>query len=524
MHLHAVTTLFCSLSCVHALLTVKNNDCSSFTRNFSLPENTTVINTTYHLPQTVNITSGTQNLYNKHSFCEVAGIVSYGKNSTLHFSLYLPNSLAYNGRFMAVGNGGMAGELDKVALMQQLNSGFASAAGDAGHLASLNNAGGGAPGIYLPYLHDRDQVDAWIHNAISLFVPASKALITAYYNKPAQYNYYSGCSTGGAQGFALAQYHPTMFDGIIAGSPGNWYSHLALSFLWNAQHAAENTSSYLPQQVLNFTSRAVLNACDANDGVTDGVIGNPLACEFFVDSLACDNGTAGAVTNDNGNITCLDSAQLAAVKAIYNGPKNAQDGAQLYPGFSYGSEIEWILQEGDLASAFSIPILQNLVYNNLEYNASAFKWTSEQIAAVDRNAGAKIDAISTNLSEFRDAGGKLLVYQGWADPLNAATWPLRHYEDVASFFGGQDMSDFYSVFMVPGGGHCGAASFYPQVPAVYHTVPALMNWVERREKPEQILSTQPADGSTASRKLCAWPSTAVYVQGDVNDWNSYVCE
>lgn len=87
-----------------------------------------------------------------------------------------------------------------------------------------------------PYLHDKAQVTAWIHDAISLFTPAAKALTASYYGKAARYAYYYGCSTGGAQGFAVAQYYPGLFDGIVAGSPGNWYSHLALSFLWNAQH------------------------------------------------------------------------------------------------------------------------------------------------------------------------------------------------------------------------------------------------------------------------------------------------
>ncbi|KAG9744673.1 tannase and feruloyl esterase, partial [Aureobasidium melanogenum] len=480
-----------ALSTSNALLTVKNNDCVTFIRNLSLPENTTITSTTHHQPHTVNVTNGAQNIYNKYAFCEVDGTISYGKNSSLHFSVYLPDALAYNGRFMAVGNAGMAGTLDTVALMQQLNSGFASAAGDAGHLASLNNAGSGAPDTYIPYLHNADEVQAWIHDAISLFTPSTKDIVEAYYNKAAQYSYYTGCSTGGAQGFALAQYHPELFDGIIAGCPGNWYSHLALSFLWNAQHAVMNTSSYLSQAALNFTGQAVLEACDANDGVKDGVIEDPLDCDFSIDSLACN---ATTISRSNSSISCLTADQIIAAKAIYAGPKNAKTGEALYPGFAHGSEIEWILQEGDLANAFSIPILQNLVYDNLTYNASTFNWASD-VAAVNQNAGAKIDAISTNLTAFRNRGGKLLVYQGWSDPLNAQLWPLQHYEDVQSFFG-TDISDFYNVFMVPGGGHCGAASFYPQVPATYHTVPALTGWVERGQKPEEMLTTDPADGET----------------------------
>jgi pimeloyl-ACP methyl ester carboxylesterase len=117
--------------------------------------------------------------------------------------------------------------------------------GDAGHLASTNNNGAGAPNTYIPYLHNTDEVQAWIHNAISLFAPAAKSLVAYFYGQEARYSYYDGCSTGGAQGFALAQYHPDLFDGIVAGSPGNWYSHLALSFLWNGlKTQARNSTNF----------------------------------------------------------------------------------------------------------------------------------------------------------------------------------------------------------------------------------------------------------------------------------------
>ncbi|KAJ9622497.1 hypothetical protein H2203_006722 [Taxawa tesnikishii (nom. ined.)] len=348
-----------------------------------------------------------------------------------------------------------------VALMTNLNSGFAVAGGDAGHLASLNNQGSGAPDTYISYLHNRDQVTAWIHDAIALFTPAARAVVKGYYGKEASHSYYDGCSTGGAQGFALAQYHPDLFDGIIAGSPGNWYSHLALSFLWNAQRTQSN-SSFLSQAALNLTTAAVLKACDALDGVADGVVENPLLCDFQLSTLACNS---SAVAN---NSTCLTPDQIEAAKAIYAGPTNAETGAQLYPGFSPGSEIEWILQEGDLASAFAVPILQNLVYNDLNYNPSTFDWAGD-VKDVDEKAGAFIDEISVNLTAFRNRGGKMIVTQGyvrglrdsielrkdvdvgasWADPFNAATWPIEHMERIQTFFGG-DISDFFNLFMIPG--------------------------------------------------------------------------
>jgi len=115
------------------------------------------------------------------------------------------------------------------------------------------------------------------------------------------------------------------------------------------------------------------------------------------------------------------------------------------------------------------------------------------------------------------------VRKGWADPYNAAIWPIIHKDDIEHFFGG-DISDFFSLFMIPGGGHCGAATSYPGVPSTYHTVENLVKWVEEGETPEGVVSNGPPDGSGRSRLLCPWPQTARYVEGNIDDWESYVCE
>ncbi|KAK0257552.1 hypothetical protein LTS09_007599 [Friedmanniomyces endolithicus] len=483
------------------VLPQKVPDCATFGARVALGAyDAKLLNTTYYPIGSLN----NSDVLNTVAFCELYASASYGTgNDSLIFALWLPDVLDYDNRFMAVGNGGMAGVIDYANMMIQLNSGmgFAVAGGNAGHFASLNNGGGGAPGVYLPYLHDHDQVQAWIHDAISLFTPAAKALTAAYFGRQARYAYYDGCSTGGAQGFALAQLHPELFDGIYAGSPGNWYSHLALSFLWNAQHT--NTSAtYLTQAVLNFTGNAVLAACNTIDGVHDGLIEDPLRCHFDIKSLAC-NGSYASTASGTAT-TCLTPSQIAAVEAIYAGPVRSDNGTQLYPGFSFGSESAWLLQEGILAEAFSIPILQNLVYDNLAYNSSTFNWASN-VADVDARAGSLIDEIRMGGSLER----RYLAHQ--------------HLEQIEDFFN-SDVSDFLNLFMVPGGGHCGAAQSYPGVPATYHTVAALVEWVERGVKPEELLSTDPPDGSKRTRKLCAWPATARFVGPDVNDWNSYVCE
>ncbi|KAI7186754.1 tannase and feruloyl esterase [Hortaea werneckii] len=512
--MHSASFFLSLVGCATAfVLPHSPTECSPASFDIPLTSfNASISSVTYQPPNGRNVSGA----FNQKGFCEVNATIEYGTADTLGFTLWLPDWVNYEGRFMAVGNGGMAGTIDYVNMLQQFDSGLgvAVAGGNAGHLASQNNDGGGEPGVYLPYLHDPAQVEAWIHNAISLFTPAAKALTAAYYRDQPMFSYYDGCSTGGAQGFALAQYHPELFDGIVAGSPGNWYSHLALSFLWNAQHT--NTSaSNLTQHELNGITNAVLDACDTLDGVQDRLIENPLACDFDLSSLACGNGTSNATL-------CLTATQIEAAKAIYTGPTRPSDGSQIYPGFSFGSENEWAMQEGDLANAFSIPILQNLVYDDLNYSADSFDWESD-VVDVDVKAGTHIDEISPDLSTFRNCGGKLLVTQGWADPFNAAIWPIQHLERVENFFQG-DVSDFFNLFMIPGGGHCGAADYYPAVPAKYHAMPELVKWVERDRKPEAMLSTDPPDGSERTRKLCPWPQNARYVVGESDSWTNYVCE
>lgn len=401
-------------------------------------------------------------------------------------------------------------------MMTQLNSGFAVAACDAGHQLSKNGNGTVVPGQAIPFLQDPVQVQAWIHNSIAMMTTPTRSLAANYYSSVPKYSYYYGCSTGGAQGFALAQFYPTLFDGIYAGSPGNWYSHLALSFLWNAQHS--QGSAAISQDVLTFVTNAVLDACDHLDGVTDRVIENPLKCSFNISSLQCKDGQQ---STSNNKTVCLTSQQVTTMQAIYTGPKDSRDGTKLYPGFDIGSEIEWALQEGTLSNAFTVPILQNLVFGNLSYNASSFNWGTDA-DAIDKYASPLIDEISFDLSAFRNRGGKLITTQGWADPYNAATWPMQHWQQIQSTIG-KNITDFMELFMVPGGGHCGAASFYPHVPATYHVLDVLMPWVENGTKPSSMISSTPPDGSNSTRLLCAWPQTASYQKGNQSLSQSYVC-
>lgn len=266
------------------------------------------------------------------------------------------------------------------------------------------------------------------------------------------------------------------------------------------------------QDQLDLVSNAVISQCDELDGVKDGLIENPLVCDFDITTLLCLPG--------QNSSTCLSDVQIDAMKVVYAGPHDTRTNASVYPGMGISSEVGWILQFGALAESFSTPVLQNLVFDNLSYDASTFNWGSD-IDLVDKYAGTLIDEISTNLSEFNARGGKLIVIQGWSDPLNAAMWPIDHLHEIERYFEG-DVSDWYNVFMVPGGGHCGYGD-YPQAPTLYHSLEKLVQWVEQGEWPSEMLSSDPADGTNTTRKLCPWPNTAHYTGGDIHDWTSYVC-
>jgi hypothetical protein len=251
-------------------------------------------------------------------------------------------------------------------------------------------------------MRSRAEVLAWLRDSIATFTVPAKAITTSFYHCAPKKMYYAGCSTGGAQGYALANFYPDIFDGIYAGSAGNWYSHLMLSFLWNGL-SSERPGAFLTQETLDFVRDVVVRSCDAIDGVEDGVIDDPTKCDFDITSLLCKQ--EQAQVNSTG-IVCLNQTQLQTVKDLYAGP-----GQDIYPGFAPGSESEWLQQETELYKSYAAPLLQNLVYHNLSYDYQTFNFASD-VKTVDDVAGPLIDATSPRLDAFKARGGKLIASQG----------------------------------------------------------------------------------------------------------------
>ncbi|KAF2992971.1 hypothetical protein E8E13_000208 [Curvularia kusanoi] len=316
-------------------------------------------------------------------------------------------------------------------MIKKLNAGFAVGGCDSGHTTSQN--GPSRPGGYVPFLNSYAETTAWIRDSIAMFSVPAKVITTSYYKCQPKKSYYEGCSTGGAQGYALAQYHPEIFDGIVAGSAGNWYTHLILSFLWNG-FQANSPGAFLDQGVLNLAGNAVMESCDGIDGIRDGVIDNPSKCDFDINTLRCRPDEAQV---ENNKTVCINETQLATFQAFYDGP-----GPGVYPGFAKGSESMWLLQESLLYTAYAVPILQNLIFRNLSYEYTTFDFETD-VKIVDEVAGPLITATSSELAAFKARGGKLIATQGWADPLNAPTWPIEQHNKAKAIYGKDSLNDFW---------------------------------------------------------------------------------
>jgi feruloyl esterase len=251
--------------------------------------------------------------------CRVAAVLRPTSGSHIEMELWLPE--AWNGKFLAVGNGGWAGSISFSAMAGGLEAGYAVASNDTGHRGGSAAFAVGAPEKVVDF--------AW--RAMHEMTRHAKQIVAAYYQEPARYSYYEGCSTGGRQGMMAAQRFPADFDGIIAGAPV--YNQLALnaSQLHRMKELIENRAMALPPNKVRLLHEAVLAACEATDGVHDGFLNDPLACDFEPESLLC---------SGNDGADCLTPEQVRAARDVYAGVYS-RDGALIYPGHARGFELGW---------------------------------------------------------------------------------------------------------------------------------------------------------------------------------------
>ncbi len=451
-------------------------------------------------------------------FCRVVAMTQPAVN----FEVWLPTE-GWNDKFHTSGNGGMAGSISYSAMATALNRGYAAASTDTGHV----RGDGGFDANWA--LNRPDLIEDFGHRSIHLTAVHGKAISEAFYGDAPNYAYYVGCSKGGQQGMMEAQRYPEDFDGLVVGDPAHmWTSFYASAHLWYALATLDNEDSYIPPSKVAILGDAVTAACDAIDGIEDGVLDDPRKCQFDPSTLTC------AAGQDES--TCFTAAQVQAVKDIWSGPTNSA-GDVLYPGLVPGGEAgrggwtSWVTGQQAYAGTHFMAaedFMRNMVFDDPEWDFRTWDYERDLPIALAKTGDA-LDADDPDLRPLRDRGGKLLVYHGWSDSDISPIGTIDYYEEVMSLIGDGASSDealaatkeFFRLFMVPGMGHCRGGPG----PDSFDALTAMERWVEQGVAPDQMVASKMADGEVVrTRPLCTYPQVAKWNgTGSTDDATNFSC-
>ncbi|KAK4194914.1 Tannase/feruloyl esterase [Triangularia verruculosa] len=454
-------------------------------------------------------------------------------------------------RLLVVGNGGFSGGINWLDMAAGPHHGMAALSTDTGHNSTTTETS------WAKQRAEKKELWGWqaMHGSVSL----GKAIVRRYYEQPDDeklWTYYSGCSTGGRQGLRELQKFPDSFDGALIGAPAWWTARLNPFLmqvgLYNLP-AEEANPYHIPQEKFVLLADEVTRQCDEVDGVKDGIVSSPEKCEFDLGTLVCSE-------FETKLSECLTVEQAQTVSKVYQGWVS-QDGELLYPGLTLGSEDQWwILMGGTEPSPFGLGYIRDFL---LDDDGKEFDWAGlstigrDIVDKAQRLDPGRPSATQYDISNFKDRGGKVILYHGLTDGLVPEKGSSWYYNKTLDAFGGDldGVRDFIRYFQIPGMGHCFStsncrpnapwnigAAFQPgvlgrdtwSVPgfenAEHDALMALIAWVEEGQAVDQLIATtwkkptDPNSGVLKQRPICPWPEKAVYDGvGDVNEAGSWEC-
>jgi hypothetical protein len=451
------------------------------------------------------------------SYCRAQGVVDRrtggdGKTYAIGFAIALPDR--WNGRFLFQGGGGLNGSIrpplgaQATGDIPALARGFAVVSTDSGHQGEVFDAS---------FMADQEAALNFAQASVGKVTAAAKAIIGRYYGNPPERSYFVGCSTGGREGMLASQRYPAEFDGIVAGAPAMRTGRSNLGLAWanyqftqivpKGENGTPEPARAFPPSDRKLVTGAIIAACDAKDGLRDGMIFNMRECRFDPAVLACN----GAKTD-----ACLAPAQASALTKAFAGPRNSR-GAASYSAFPWDSgiaavdvPIPGILATG-ARSPVGPPVFETINVDEIEDR-------------VDGDGMQRLVSTASwiNLNSFFGRGGKILFYHGVSDPWFSALDTIGYYERMAASSGGfaKVRANSSRAYLVPGMGHCasGAATLDR-----FDLLQAVVDWVEQGRAPDAVTATGQAFPGR-SRPLCAYPQYAAYKgQGDPEEAANFEC-
>ena len=430
-------------------------------------------------------------------FCRVAATLTPSSDSDIKVEVWLPTT-GWNGKLQVVGNGGWAGAISYSALAEGVRAGYASASTDTGHSTQ-----GGA----FVLGHPEKLTDFSWRSEHEMTVKA-KAVVQAFYGSAPRRSYWNGCSTGGRQALKEAQKFPDDFDGIIAGAPGN---RTALG-LWVGHALLKDPSAFIPPAKYPLIHQAALAACDASDGLKDGLISDPAQCHFDPGALLCKGADGPA---------CLTEAQVEATRKVYGPARNPRTGKELFGAFAPGSELGWAVMGGG-PDPYG-PILDQaryVVFHDPDWDWRTFDFDKGN-NRFNRPEYLTMNATDPHIEKFVAHGGKLLLYHGWADQNVSPYMTVEYYNQVRQTLGAARTDGSVRLFMEPGMAHCGGG----EGPNTFDKIGTLDRWVEQGQAPARIIASHSTAGKVdRTRPLCPYPQVARYKgSGSIDDAANFVC-
>jgi len=435
------------------------------------------------------------------AFCRVAGSMHPTPDSDIRFEVWMPES-DWNGKFVGVGNGVWAGAISYFEMVGPLSRGYATAATDDGHQGNPLDAGFAAG-------HPEKLVD-FGYRAPHEMTLAAKATVAAYYGRAPERSLFASCSTGGRQALMEAYRYPADYDGISAMAPANPMVPLMVSSLWTGNATLKDADSHIPPAKFAVIHQAAVQACDAADGVKDGIISAPDRCNFDPAVLSC----KGADAPD-----CLTPAQVAAARAIYQGPRNPRTGAQIFPGFEPGSEALFPAQTaGPEPFGASLTYMRALVFKDPTWNFRRFDYDADVTRAL-KAGSAVLDVPPQGLDAFFAQGRKLLLSHGWADGLIPSRSTVQFYAALTHHLPAR-RADQVRLFMAPGMSHCAGGDG----PFMIDVIGTIDRWVQTGHAPDRLIASNPPGAPPRTRPLCPYPQQAVYTgSGSTDEAKNFAC-
>ncbi|OQV06997.1 hypothetical protein CLAIMM_11491 [Cladophialophora immunda] len=455
--------------------------------------------------------------------CSVDLVISHhGANDRVKIKVWLP-STGWNGRFVGTGGSGYAAGFFEYSLAPVVALGYAAASTDAGLSGDPYS-----PALWA--LHPNGTVDEdlllnFASRSVHDMAVAGKAVAAQYYGKKPAHSYWNGCSTGGRQGLVAAQRYPKDFDGIVAGAPAIDWARYVVAEQW-PQVVMREDGTYISQCVLKSFTDASIAACDSLDGVADGVITDLQLCKFDPLSLV---GTSAQCDGGRENITAEMASVVAKILAGPKGPAIAHPYA-LNPGAALDSLANTTIANG---TRVGLPFFVNdawikyFVKKDPDFDTGSIGYSAFEAIfnQSQREFGPVIGSYQPDLSAFRSAGGKAIVWHGLADQLIFPRDTVAYHQKVVQTLGrnASAVAEFYRTFLAPGVDHCGAGPTPGAVPA--DPLSAVVAWVEEQKAPDVLEARRvEADGTVITRNLCPFPSTSRYRgAGDKSLASSYTC-